>query len=175
MTKSKPWELRRATGADATAVAAMHVRAWQAAYRGIVPDAVLDGLDVASRAARYSFDRSGPDDPATWIAVDGGDVVGMVCVSPNRDEDLPGLGEVQALYVAPVRWRSGVGGALMAKAEQLLFDAGFIEASLWVLEDNAGARRFYEAAGWDPDARIKTVEIGGLGLVEVRYRRRLAG
>jgi len=173
MTRSTPWELRRATGADAAAVAAMHVRAWQAAYRGIIPDLFLDGLDAGSRASRYSFDRSGPGDPATWITVDGDDVVGMVCVSPSRDEDLPELGEVRALYVAPDRWRSGAGSALMAKAERLLTDAGFTEAFLWVLEDNARGRRFYEAAGWDADGRTKTAVIGGRELVEVRYRKTL--
>jgi GNAT superfamily N-acetyltransferase len=175
MTRSTPWELRRATGADAPAVAAMHVRAWQTAYRGIIPDPFLDGLEVGSRASRYAFDRSGPGDPETWIAVEGDDVVGMVCVSPSRDDDLPGLGEVRALYVAPDRWRSGAGSALMARAERLLTDAGFTEASLWVLEDNARGRRFYQAAGWEVDGRVKTVEIGGRELVEVRYRKTLTG
>lgn len=175
MTRSTPWELRRATGADAAAVAAMHIRAWQAAYRGIVPDPFLDGLDVEARASRYAFDRSGPGDPETWIAVEGDDVVGMVCVSPSRDDDLPGLGEVCALYVAPDRWRSGAGSSLMARAERLLTDAGFTEASLWVLEDNARGRRFYEAAGWEADGRTRTGEIGGRELVGVRYRKTLTG
>ena len=139
MTRSAPWELRRASGADAAAVAAMHIRAWQVAYRGIIPDRYLDGLDVGARAGRYSFDLAGPADPTTWIAADGNDVVGMVAFSPSRDEDLPELGEVQALYVAPEQWRSGAGSALMAKAERLLIDAGFTEAALWVLEDNSRA------------------------------------
>lgn len=173
MTRSVPWELRRAAGADAAAVAAMHVRAWQTAYRGIVPDPFLDSLDVAARAGRYSFDRTGPGDPETWIAVDGEDVVGMVSISPSRDEDLPGLGEVRALYVAPDRWRSGAGSALLATSERLLADAGYTEAVLWVLEDNARGRGFYEAAGWDPDGRTKTAGIGGRELVEVRYRKAL--
>ena len=175
MTRSAPWELRRAAGADAAAVAAMHIRAWQVAYRGIIPDRYLDGLDVGARAGRYSFDLAGPADPTTWIAADGNDVVGMVAFSPSRDEDLPGLGEVQALYVAPEQWRSGAGSALMAKAERLLIDAGFTEAALWVLEDNSRGRRFYEAAGWHADGRTKSVEIGGRELVEVRYRKSLTG
>ncbi len=173
MTRSAPWVLRRATGADAVAVAAMHVRAWQTAYRGIVPDPFLDSLDVAARAGRYSFDRTAPGDPETWIAVDGEDFVGMVSISPSRDEDLPGLGEVRALYVAPDRWRSGAGSALLATAERLLADAGYAEAFLWVLEDNARGRGFYEAARWDPDGHTKTAEIGGRELVEVRYRKTL--
>jgi RimJ/RimL family protein N-acetyltransferase len=153
----------------------MHIRAWQVAYRGIVPDAHLDGLDVATRAARYDFDATAPGAPETWIAVDGADVVGFVTVSPGRDEDLPGLGEVRAVYVAPDRWRSGVGSSLLAKAEALLGDAGLNDAYLWVFEDNARARRFYQHAGWAPDGARKVVEIGGRPLAEVRYRKTAAG
>jgi ribosomal protein S18 acetylase RimI-like enzyme len=175
MPKPTTFSLRRATGADATAVAAMHIHAWQVAYRGIVPDAHLDGLDVATRAARYDFDAAGPGGFETWIAMDGDDVVGFVTVAPSRDDDLPGLGEVCAVYVAPERWRSGAGSALLAQAESLLGDAGFNEAHLWVLEDNTRARRFYERAGWAPDGARKIAEIGGRPLAEVRYRKAAAG
>jgi ribosomal protein S18 acetylase RimI-like enzyme len=175
MPKPTTFSLRRATGADAPAVAAMHIRAWQVAYRGIVPDAHLEGLDVATRAARYDFDSAAPGVPETWIAVDGDDIVGFVAVAPSRDEDLPGLGEVCAIYVDPDRWRSGAGSALLAQAEVLLGDAGVDEAHLWVLEDNARARRFYERAGWALDGARKVVEIGGKPLAEVRYRKAVAG
>jgi GNAT superfamily N-acetyltransferase len=175
MTKPHPWTLRRATGADAQAVARMHVAAWQTAYRGIIPDSFLDAMDVAARAARYTFDRMGTGGPATWIAVDGDRVVGMVSISPSRDEDQPELGEVQALYVSPERWRSGAGTQLMARAESLLVQAGFREALLWVLRDNARGRAFYEATGWSADGHSKTVEIGGHEVVEVRYRKALTG
>jgi RimJ/RimL family protein N-acetyltransferase len=175
MPKPTTFSLRRATGADAPGVAATHIQAWKVAYRGIVPDAHLDGLDVATRAARYNFDAIAPGAPETWIAVDGGEVVGFVTVSPGRDEDLPTLGEVRAVYVTPDRWRSGAGSALLARAEVLLGDAGFNEAHLWVLEGNTRARRFYERAGWALDGARKVVEIGGRPLAEVRYRKAAAG
>ena len=175
MMRPPRWKLRRARGADAPAVAAVHIHAWQVAYRGIVPDAHLDGLDVATRAARYDFDAAAPGAPETWIAMDGDVVVGFVTVSPSRDEDLLGFGEVRAVYVAPDRWRSGAGSALLAQAEALLGAAGFNEAHLWVLEDNTRARRFYERAGWALDGARKVIEIGGRPLAEVRYRKAAAG
>ena len=45
------------------------------------------------------------------------------------------------------------------------------DATLWVLDTNAGPRRFYEALGWTTDGTRKPVEIGGRTLTEVRYRR----
>lgn len=174
MTPRDSWVLRRATGADVMAVAAVHVRSWQVAYRGIVPDPVLDTLDVSVRAARYAFDGTGPADPAAWIAVDGHAVLAFVILGPCRDDDRQGMGEVLSLYVDPDRWRSGLGAALVRKAERELSLLGFAEASLWVFEANARARRFYEAMGWRRDEGVKMAQIGGLEIPEARYRKVLA-
>ena len=47
------------------------------------------------------------------------------------------------------------------------------EATLWVLEDNPRARRFYELAGWRPDGARKADEWFEVSATEVRYRKRL--
>ena len=46
-------QLRRAGVADAPAIAAITVRAWQGAYRGLISDAILDGLSVERRTAEW--------------------------------------------------------------------------------------------------------------------------
>jgi ribosomal protein S18 acetylase RimI-like enzyme len=162
--------LRRATSADASAIASVHIESWQSAYRGLLPAAFLDGLDIEKRASLYCFD--GPEDPVMWIAVDGA-VVGFVAVSACRDADANGLGEIQALYVAPASWRSGAGTLLLSKGESVLVEMGFVEASLWVLEANERARRFYEAVGWRPEDRTKILHLAGVDVTEVRYRKAL--
>jgi hypothetical protein len=43
--------VRPATLADVTEIAMIHVRSWQAAYRVLMPQDYLDGLDPAARAA----------------------------------------------------------------------------------------------------------------------------
>ena len=175
MADTTTWRIRRAAPSDAMAIAVMHVRAWQVAYRGIVPDGFLDTMDVVARAARYTLGATGPADPRTWIATEGDRVLGGVTVSPSRDEDLPGLGEVRSLYVHPDAWGTGVGRALMAQGERLLIEMGFTEALLWVLEANRRARRFYEIGGWRPDGARKTLDIAGREIPEVRYRKSLVG
>ncbi|MHB8380181.1 MAG: GNAT family N-acetyltransferase [Acidimicrobiales bacterium] len=166
-------ELRRATAADALAVAAVHVLSWQEAYRNIMPDEFLDAINVAERARRYTFDDQASGGPVTWMASESGTVRGLVTVSACRDQDVLRVGEIQALYVTPSKWRSGIGATLLSKGEQLLVDDGFAAARLWVLEQNARARDFYEVAGWRSDARTKIVEIGGRELVEIRYLKSL--
>ena len=44
--------VRRATPEDAAGVAGVHVRSWQVAYRGLLPDDYLDGLRPEDRMAR---------------------------------------------------------------------------------------------------------------------------
>jgi ribosomal protein S18 acetylase RimI-like enzyme len=172
---SARWVLRRATSDDALAMAAMHIRAWRVAYQGIVSDVHLDGLEIEARAARYRLSPTGPDDPETWLAVTArsGDVIGFVVTGPCRDADVPDFGELWSIYVDPAHWGDGIGTALMADAVARLQRAGFAAAVLWVLTDNVQARRFYEAKGWRPDGRVKTVEIGGQATGETRYRRAL--
>ena len=54
-----------------------------------------------------------------------------------------------------------------------MVDLGFDSAMLWVLEDNARAREFYEAAGWEPDGGRQLERIISTDLYEVRYAKRL--
>ena len=55
--------VRRATQGDATALAQVHVAAWQAAYRGVMTDAFLDGLDVRQWAERWRQTLGGTRGP----------------------------------------------------------------------------------------------------------------
>jgi hypothetical protein len=59
--------LRAATPRDALGVARVHVRSWQLAYRGLLPDDYLDQLTPANRARGYSFGARGAGHPATIL------------------------------------------------------------------------------------------------------------
>jgi hypothetical protein len=47
---------------------------------------------------------------------------------------------------------------------------GYLEAILWVLDDNPRARRFYEREGWALDGERKVEPHLGVDVAEVRYR-----
>ena len=107
-------QIRRATSADALAVADVHVRAWQVGYRGMLQQEHLDGLSASARAARYDFNLTLPEGPVTLVAVDdGGAIEGLVTIGRCRDRGLSRDGEVWALYVDPRRWRGGTGKRLI--------------------------------------------------------------
>ena len=165
-------EVRVATVDDAVAVAAVHVRSWQNAYRGSLPDAYLDGLSVERRSEVWSRILSETDLPRTGIFVlqEGLDVIGFVHVAPTRDDDLPAsTGEVTGIYITPSAWRLGGGRQLMDTAKASLKAADFATAALWVLETNLAARRFYALQGWVPDGARKVEHRGDFVLPEIRY------
>ena len=49
-----------------------------------------------------------------------------------------------------------MGRELFEGVTRSLRDAGYTRATLWVLEANAPARRFYEKAGWSWDGAVST-------------------
>jgi GNAT superfamily N-acetyltransferase len=166
-------QIRAALPEDALAVARVHVRSWQVAYRGLIPQAYLDGLKPEVWAAKYGFQRTDPDRPTTLVAVDDACVRGLAMTGPYRGDGLPNFGELLAIYVDPEHWDSGVGRLLAAAAREQLRRNGFAEAALWVLDGNARARRFYERDGWALDGARQTKTVAGAALEEVRYRRTL--
>ena len=89
---------------------------------------------------------------------------------PGEDPD---VGELFAIYLQPDVVERGIGKALMAKAEQFLRAEPYVEATLWVLETNERARRFYESLGWRPDGATQDEPGFGYTLHEVRYRKAL--
>ena len=169
--------VRAAVPEDAAALAEVHVRTWQAAYAGLVPQHHLDAMDPAQREPgwrRWLGDLRPPAAILVWDCAAG--PVGFVAVQPSRDPDAePGtIGEITAIYLLPDHWGRGAGRQLMAAALEHLVRSGFRRATLWVLASNVRARRFYEAAGWRPDGAAKVDDSRGFPLAEVRYRRELA-
>lgn len=163
----------RAEPRDAVTVADIHVRAWQAGYRELLPQDHLKGIDVRAKADRYELDLTLPEGPVTLLAAgEDGAVAGFTTIGRCRDKGSPD-GEVWALYVDPDRWREGIGTLLIGSARDELQHHEFRHAALWVMERNVRARQFYERDGWCTDGQRRVETIGTVPVNEVRYRRRL--
>ena len=161
--------IRPATLVDVEAIAALLMRSWQAGYRGLLPDAYLDGLDAATRAPRW---RSVIEQSRFQLMVQDvdGRIAGFICFGPSRDADAAAsTGEVLSLHVDPEAWRGGHGRRLMewAQAEARARDWPLV--TLWVFRDNPRARRFYEAVGFMTDGVTHERIFDGMEVAEVRY------
>jgi ribosomal protein S18 acetylase RimI-like enzyme len=166
-------DVRAATPDDADVIADINVRSWRHAYRGIIPDSCLAALDqaaIANRVREAALNRS-----ATILVTGGPEVHGFSWVSRSRDDDVPPeTAEIIAIYVDPQLERRGIGRALALASCDAARSQGFTRISLWVLDENARARAFYEALEFVSDGRTKTTSHwGGIPIREVRYTRPL--
>jgi ribosomal protein S18 acetylase RimI-like enzyme len=119
--------IRRATGEDAPRVALIYLSSFHATY-----DFSLAHTDDEVRAWVAGVLLPGTE---TWVAEDGGEVIGFVSLS---DEGL------EQLYVSPGRTGAGIGTRLILQAKERR-PAGM---DLFTFQVNDGARRFYERHGF---------------------------
>lgn len=167
--------IRAATVADAPGIAEVHVVSWQAAYRGLLPQSLLDGLSVERRTAQWQETVPRANWNVHVAARPDGHVGGFVATGPSRDDDADAtVGELITIYLRQELWSVGIGSRLHAVGIAGMATC-FEQATLWVLETNARSRGFYERHGWQPDGTVKRDTIGETEVVEVRYRLRLKG
>jgi ribosomal protein S18 acetylase RimI-like enzyme len=158
-------EVRRAEPHDVVDLADVHVTAWHDTYRGLIPDRVIDRLDVAARVRQWERTIVDPD-IAAWIATVDGTPAGLMSVGPSSTD---GVGEVLTIYVTAAFWDLGVGSRLWHAGIDDLRSRGFRSAGLWVLDTNARAREFYRRKGWSATGGTRTDDAFGDPIDEVRY------
>jgi ribosomal protein S18 acetylase RimI-like enzyme len=165
-------EVRRANPADAAAIAAVHVRSWEAAYRGLVPEAWFAERTLQRRTTMWRQLLRGDEHTRVFVACRNETLVGFCgATTPSRDDDAgEETSEIAALYVDPDHWRTGAGHALVTATLHDLAGCGQRDVTLWVLTANDRARSFYVEMGFVPDGeRIGTSDEPP----EVRLRRQL--
>lgn len=169
--------IRTATPEDAACIGAIRVAAWQAAYRGAMPDAYLDALDPGANLEWLRAALGAEPAPFTLRVVDddaeGRPMAFSIVGKPRYAVASPASTmELWALNVHPQHWRRGAGQQLV---QQALVDAqakGFAAVELWCIHSNEGARRLYEACGFRASGAARTTShLTGHPLQEVAYRR----
>lgn len=165
---------RLATPADVLAACAVRVRAWRAAYTGLLPQGVIDALDVPSMWASWTAMVVHPPNRSTRLVVVGppGEVHAYAWTRVEPGD--PQLGEVGALYSDPSAWGSPAGHVALDAALDVLRAAGHGEAILWMVQGNERAARFYERDGWRLDGGRERVTTSAGAYDHVRYRRALS-
>lgn len=165
--------VRRARLADALDLARVEVASWREAYRFLLPGPYLRGINVERCRGRWVRRLAAEHDSDDhWVLEHGGRVAGFCTAGPSR-ADPEFSAEVFTLYLHPDRWCRGLGGELLTHATDALAARPFGWMHVWVLAQNARARRFYARHGLTPDGQRRIDRTGGRRLLVVRYAKPL--
>jgi ribosomal protein S18 acetylase RimI-like enzyme len=166
--------VRTVVASDGPELARIHARAWQAAYDALMSPEFLDEV-AQSRPGMWERVLGDPDRPPVYAGLDSaGAVAGFLALAlPSRDGD--GAAEVAALNIDPDAWGQGIGTALMRAGVAHCAGAGYDTATLWVVEGNTRAMRFYERLGWEYDGGRTFHDSAGVSELHMRLALRGRG
>ena len=169
--------MRAGRPSDVPKIAVIQIETWRTAYKNFLPASVLDALDVGQAEQAWGAAVASPPTPVhrVLVATEGPQLVGFAAVGPSDDEDAqPGDALVAALLVEP-RWgRRGHGSRLLAAAVDHLRPDGMDRLVAWVPDGDRASAAFYEAAGWEADGLVRTLEADGGTVREERWHAGLA-
>ena len=160
--------IRPATPKDAEGIAALHVNSWRETYRGLLPDPLLDGLSIGVRSSQWYKLLVTPKGPLVFIDETDGELTGFIAGAARREQLLTQDAEISALYVARKAQRHGIGTALMRRLATSLRERHMASLCVWVLRENQGARKFYQAMG-GREVGERQENLGGHDFVELAY------
>jgi RimJ/RimL family protein N-acetyltransferase len=160
---------RKATFTDAADMAYIHIHSWEAAYKNIVPE---DAITAKNAGRLAMWHKTLSCEHNNYIALYRDTPVGLMGIHPGRDNDLPDAGEIGSIYLHPDYFGKGYGQEMIEYAIVTLRQQGFKIITLWVLEENIRARRFYEKCGFSFDGTKEEIIIGK-PLIKIRYKKDL--
>lgn len=174
MENNSVLNIRKANVTDAHEIAIIHVVSWQAVYRGLIPDIVFDSLLISDRETMWKKLLS--QNTVVLVLESDRKIIGFCSICKSRDDDTTqNCGEISAIYLHPDYFGSGYGVFLIKAALSELKNTEFHEVTLWVLENNKIAARFYEKMGFQKTGNIMPEDFNGVILNEIQYRKTLDG
>jgi uncharacterized cupin superfamily protein/ribosomal protein S18 acetylase RimI-like enzyme len=151
--------IRPAIPFDEAAIAGLHIESWRQGYRGVLPDAYLDGPMEGEMRDKWHHRLSQPQ-PGWLVLVSTIDDAFAGFFASFPDPDDTGRDLIDNLHVMPGLRSHGIGAALMREGADRLAAMGRGCAILRVVEGNAGARAFYRDLGGIEGAPVAH-DIGG--------------
>lgn len=167
--------IREANATDALGIARVHVKGWQTAYAGLMPNEYLQSLSIEKRAQGWKKQLLNPEEGNKYFVANlNNEIVGWCTAGKCKDSDSTSEnGEIYGIYVQPEYIGKGIGTKLINATLLSLKHDGYTRATLWVLSSNERSKQWYKSRGWQPDGKSKIDDSRGFDLHELRYIRSL--
>lgn len=173
------YEIRDAQLDDAAAIAAVHVKAWQTTYAGIIEQSYLDTLSINQRLKlrKKILDKN---IDIHLVATFNGKIIAFYDagrllfhenqnLSDNQLKSRKERGEIYAIYILQDHQHLGIGKAMFQIGSNKLKKSELTPFIAWVLKDNHQAIKFYAAMGGKLVDETSVI-IGDKHYTEIAYK-----
>lgn len=163
--------IRYANKGDADSLALIYSQSYQAVFKGIIPDSILENVFSVEKRKEGLLRELSEGVPVNVIMCDEDKQLGMLTYGKPKDEDLDdSFVEIWRIYLLPSCIGKNMGAELMNFAVTEIHQKGYKKIILWVLEDNVRARKFYERMGFIQDGTTRIINVGK-ELKDLRYMK----
>jgi GNAT superfamily N-acetyltransferase len=162
-------KIRYATQDDAHVLGLVYSQSYQAAFRGIIPDKLLEDVFSPEKREAGLLKEIMEGSPINAILYCEDKPAGILTYGRAKDDDMEDSSiEILRIYLHPSYWGQNIGAELMNWGVKELRQRGYTRLILWVIEDNLRARKFYEKLGFVHDGETRTINVGK-ELKDLRY------
>lgn len=161
-------EIIRATETAADDMGYVHAASWQAAYKDLISEEILETFTPENRAEIFRDAIRNRPEEYYLFKIDE-KPAGLAMLNKSHEPEASSLdGEIYGFYFVPDYWGQRYTHEAFQFSIDRLFEIGYENIFIWVLQDNIRAQRFYRKFNFEPDGKEETIDIGK-PLVEVRY------
>lgn len=165
--------IREALTDDAAGLAEVHVAAWKAAYKGLMPGSALNNLSVEQRTKDWQEWLTETNPVKTLVAEQDNRIIAFCAFGPAREDN--NAVEIYVMNIHPDYWRQGYGRSLYEETVKQVQSKSITKILLWTLKTNTRSHQFYESLGFKADGKERTdSELTSTPLHEVRYIKELS-
>jgi GNAT superfamily N-acetyltransferase len=165
--------IRYANNEDANIIALINSKSALQGYKGIIPDDILKEKFSYERLRERLLKELTEGTTINCIVYKDDTAVGMQTFARDDDKerDISEI-DIWRIYLLPEYWGQNIGREFIDWGTKELKLRGYKKAALWVVEENARARRFYEKSGFTHDGEIRIINVGR-EIKEYRYIKEL--
>lgn len=157
--------ISKATISNIEELASIHVNAWQQAYKKMIPKEYLESLSVNKRKENFHNDFTNKPDLEFYFIQCNGENAGILIMRNNINHKCI---EILAFYLLKSYWHRGIGTSVMNLIKEKLKNLQFKKITLWVLDENKQAIKFYEKNNFIKSNNYKSINLGN-ELLEIEY------
>jgi RimJ/RimL family protein N-acetyltransferase len=166
------FQVIRAKKDNAIDMGFVHSHSWQKAYRGIIPDEIVDSFTPEKKSRNLLTLFLHVPEEYYLFRVDG-HPAGIASLNKSHEENAPDyIGEIYSIYFHPDFWGTSATHKGLQFCVERLKSLGYTQVTIWVLKDNLRARSFYEKNDFFFDGLEQEINIGK-PFVEIRYSKKI--